>query len=298
MRYDSGLRRYPKAGSPITRRAFLAGGAAFATGLAAYSSTIGRHQLEISHHTLSLKNLPDTFVGFRIVQISDIHLKEYTETWFLEKVVAEVNALNPDLILLTGDFISRGPLPTSYAFQYAGIAAEILSGLQAPQRYAIIGNHEAAVGPGRIIDTLRAHGTPFLVDSYVPIERGYERIWLGGTDDASFNKPDLGTTLPHEPRVPVILMCHEPDYIDTLALDPRFAAVDVMLSGHSHGGQVRLPILGPLILPSLGRKYVQGLYQVGNTKLYVNRGIGTVGLPFRFHCPSEITHFTLMRDVS
>ena len=282
----------------MTRRAFLGGGVAFAAGLAAYSGTFGRHQLETTHHVFALKNLPDTFVGFRIVQISDIHLKEYTEAWYLEKVVAEVNALNPDLVLLTGDFISRGPLPASYAFKYAGLAAEILSGLQAPQRYGILGNHEAAVGPRRVVEVLRAHGTPFLIDSYVPLERGYERIWLGGTDDASFNKPDLATTLPHDPKVPIILMCHEPDYIDTLSLDPRFAAVNLMLSGHSHGGQVRLPVAGPLILPPLGRKYVQGLYQVGGTKLYVNRGIGTVGLPFRFHCPSEISHFTLMRDDS
>jgi predicted MPP superfamily phosphohydrolase len=279
----------------MTRRSFLVGGAAFGAGLAVYSATTGRHQLETTHRTIAIKNLPDSFIGFRIVQLSDIHLKEYTETWFLERVVAATNSLNPDLVLLTGDFISRGPLPHSYAYKYAGICAEILSGLTAPQRYGILGNHEASVGPARVTAPLKAHGTPILIDSYVPIERGYDRIWLCGTDDASINKPDLKTTIPHDTRAPIILMCHEPDYIDTLIKDPRFSEVDLMLSGHTHGGQVRLPIAGPLILPPLGRRYIKGLFQFGPTQLYVNRGIGTVGLPFRFHCPSEITHFTLAR---
>jgi predicted MPP superfamily phosphohydrolase len=297
MRYDSGLRRYPRLVSPVTRRSFIIGAAAFGASLAAYSASFGRHQLEVTHKTFAIRNLPDSFVGFRMVQISDIHLKEYTETWFLERVIAEVNALNPDLVLLTGDFISRGPLPVSYSFKYAGLCGEILSQLQAPQRYGILGNHEAAVGPSRVTAPIKAHGTPFLVDSYVPIYRGYDRIWLCGTDDANLN-PDLKTALPYQPKEPIILMCHEPDYIETLAKDPRFSKVDLMLSGHSHGGQVRLPIAGPLILPPMGRKYVEGAYKVGNTQLYVNRGIGTVGLPFRFNCPSEITHITLMRDDS
>ena len=295
MSFDSGLHHAPNQGPSLTRRAFLTGGVAFGVGLAAYSATLGRHQLETTHRTFAIRNLPDAFLGFRIVQLSDIHLKEYTETWFLERVVAATNALNPDLVLLTGDFISRGPLPDSYAFRYAGLCAEILSGLKAPQRYAILGNHEAAVGPARVVAPLKAHGTPFLIDSYVPIERGYDRIWLCGADDASINTPDLSATLPHAPKAPILFMCHEPDYIDTLTQDPRFAAVDLMLSGHSHGGQVRLPLAGPLILPPMGKKYVEGHFQVGPTQLYVNRGIGTVGLPFRLHCPSEITHITLTR---
>jgi predicted MPP superfamily phosphohydrolase len=90
-------------------------------------------------------------------------------------------------------------------------------------------------------------------------------------------------------------MCHEPDYADTLALDPRFQRVDLMLSGHSHGGQVRMPFAGPLILPPLGKKYVEGLFHLGHTQLYVNRGIGTVGMPFRLDCPAEITEITLVR---
>jgi predicted MPP superfamily phosphohydrolase len=90
-------------------------------------------------------------------------------------------------------------------------------------------------------------------------------------------------------------MCHEPDLADVFLPNPLFAKVDLMLSGHSHGGQIRLPFIGPLVLPPMGKKYVEGNFQVGRTQLYVNSGVGTVGLPFRFDCPPEITHITLTR---
>jgi hypothetical protein len=280
--------------STITRRSFLVGAGAFAAGLGGFAATHGRHELEITHRTFAIRDLPDPFVGMRMVQISDIHLKEYTEPWFLERVVNEVNALNPEIVLLTGDFISRSPRPWGYAYKAAGLCAEILSGLKTQERYAILGNHEAFIGPSHVIEPLKRVGIPMLVDSYVAIERGYDRIWICGADDATRN-PDLRSALPPSPRAPIILMAHEPDYADTFAKDPRFGLVDLMLSGHTHGGQLRLPLAGPLILPSLGRKYVQGHFQIGRTQLYVNRGIGTVGLPLRFDCPAEITHFTLAR---
>ncbi|QMV17554.1 metallophosphoesterase [Granulicella sp. 5B5] len=294
MSYGSGVQSAPKPGASITRRSFMVGAGAAAAELAGFASTRGRHQLQTTERTFDIANLPDAFVGYRIVQLSDIHMEEYTEAWYLERVVAVTNALKPDLVLLTGDFVSRGPLSLKTSWRAAGLCAEILTGLKAPQRYAILGNHDVAVGAEHVIMPLREHGTPFLVDSYVAIERGYDRIWLCGTDDAT-TTPDLRTTVPPDPRAPVLLMCHEPDYADDLMKMPQFSKVDLMLSGHSHGGQVRLPYLGPLILPPGGRKYVEGHYQLGRTQLYVNRGIGTVGIPLRFDCPSEITHITLQR---
>jgi hypothetical protein len=92
-------------------------------------------------------------------------------------------------------------------------------------------------------------------------------------------------------------MCHEPDYVETVVQHPRFPLIDLMLSGHSHGGQIRLPILGPLILPPMGQKYVEGMFHFDHMQLYVNRGIGTVGLPFRLNCPAELTHFTLVQGL-
>lgn len=279
----------------MTRRSFIAGAAAAGLGFALYAGTHARHEFEITRRTLSIRNLPDGFRGFRIVQMGDIHLEEYTESFFLERMVQQVNDLNPDLVLITGDFVSRGPRPHTVAWKAAGVAAEILSTLKAPQRFGILGNHDVAVGADHVIDPLEAHGTPILVDSYSPLERGKDVLWIAGSDDAGTRKPDLNFSVPPDPRAPILFLCHEPDYVDKVVLHPRFPLIDIMLSGHTHGGQIRLPYIGPLVLPPMGQKYIEGFYHFGHMQLYVNRGIGTVGVPFRLNCPAELTHFTLMR---
>ena len=279
----------------ITRRNFIIGSSAAGLGLATYAGTHGRHQIELTKRTIPIRNLPDAFQGFRIAQISDIHLEEYTEPFYLEEFVRRINALKPDLVLLTGDFISAGPRAFSFAHKAAGVCAEILEGLTCPQRYAILGNHDVTVGPEHVIQPLQAHGTPVLVDSYVPIERGKDHIWLSGACDPGTSTCYLDMAIPPMPNAPVIFMAHEPDFVDTVVQHPRFPLIDLMLSGHTHGGQVRLPFLGPLILPTMGKKYVEGIFHFDHMQLYVNRGVGTVGLPFRFNCPSELTELTLVR---
>ncbi|MDE1161668.1 MAG: metallophosphoesterase [Acidobacteriaceae bacterium] len=279
----------------MTRRAFLAAAGLTAAGIGTYSATHARHEFFINQLELPIRNLPDAFVGFHIVQISDIHLQGFTEPWFLERILASVNNLNPDLVLITGDYISRGPHPEKHAWRSAGLCSEILSTLKAPQRFGILGNHDVAVGAGHVIEAIEAHGTPILVDSYFALERGSDRLWLAGSDDASTRIPDLDLAIPQDPRAPVILMAHEPDFVDHIVKHPTFKKIDVVLSGHTHGGQVRLPFVGPLILPPLGKNYVEGMFHFDHMKLYVNRGIGTVGLPFRLNCPAEITSFILSR---
>jgi len=281
--------------STFTRRAFIAGATTAGLGMAAYAGMPARHELEVVPRTIPIKNLPDPFQGFRIAQLSDIHLEEYTEPYFLQEAVERINALQPDLVVLTGDFVSRGPRPIPFAIKTAGLCAEILTGLTAPQRYAILGNHDVAVGSQPIIDALEAHGTPVLVDSYTPIERGDSHIWLSGANDPGVSTCYLDLAIPPYPNAPVIFLCHEPDFVDTVVQHPRFPLIDLMLSGHTHGGQVRLPYVGPLLLPPMGQKYVQGIFHFGHLQLYVNRGLGTVGLPFRLNCPPEITHITLVR---
>jgi len=279
----------------MTRRSFISGGVAAGLGLAGYAGTHARHELEITHRTFSIRNLPDAFQNFKMVQLSDIHLEEYTEAWFLESIVDRINQLSPELILLTGDYVSRGPLDLSVAYKAAHTCAEVLQRLKAPQRYAILGNHDVAVGSQRVIDALEAKGTPVLVDNYMRIDRGSDHLWLSGACDPGTSHCYLEDAIPANPDAPVIFLCHEPDFVDTVIHHPRFPNIDLMLSGHSHGGQVRLPILGPLILPPMGKKYVEGLFHFGHMQLFVNRGVGTVGLPFRLNCPPEVTEITLVK---
>ena len=141
--------------------------------------------------------------------------------------------------------------------------------------------------------TLTLNGIPVLVDEHVPIERSGSRFWLAAVNDPGTTNPQLELAVPPRPDGPIILMAHEPDYADTVLQHPRGRLVDVMLSGHTHGGQINLPFRGPLVLPPMGRKYVHGIFHLNQMQLYVNRGIGTVGVPFRLNCPPEITVLTL-----
>jgi predicted MPP superfamily phosphohydrolase len=277
----------------VTRRNFLRLAAGSAAGLAFYAGEISRHELELIYITIKLPRLPDAFAGMKIVQISDFHFQEYTEATFLEAIVRKVNALTPELVVLTGDFVSSKPLPQHTAIRLAYHCTEILSRIECPMRYAIMGNHDALVGAHAVTDALLTHGIPVLANSFVPLERQGQRIWLAGVEDVLQQRPNLSDALPakkNAQREPTILLAHEPDFADYTV----GRQVDLMLSGHTHGGQILLPFLPPLMLPDMGTKYVHGLFRLGDgLQLYVNRGIGAVNLPFRFRCPPEITAITL-----
>ncbi|WP_433972239.1 metallophosphoesterase [Tunturiibacter lichenicola] len=279
--------------SRLSRRNFIIGTGTTAAAFALYAGEIARHEVDVVDRPISVKDLPSAFHGYRIVQISDIHLDEYTEPYFFEHIVNKVNSLAPDLVLLTGDFVTHGSITFIAGRHAAHRAAEIITKLTAPLRYAVLGNHDVAVDAAMVIHALSSRGTPVLVNQNVPIERNGARIWLCGLDDPGTSSPNLDLAVPAKPDGPVILMGHEPDYADTVMAHPRGPLVDLMLSGHSHGGQIRLPFLGPLVLPPMGMKYPEGHYRFNQMQLYVNRGIGTVGLPFRLNCPPEITVLTL-----
>ncbi len=280
----------------FTRRNFLAGAGALAAGLTIDSGMIARHSLEVVPQVLKIARLPEAFHGYRIAQISDIHLDAFTEPLFLSLAIRRLNQLAPDLVLLTGDFASHGPLSPAFARHAVVHCAELLHEIACPLRYAILGNHDTGIGSAFVVAALKASHIPTLVNQHVPIERNGQRFWLCGLDDPGTSNPILDLAVPRDPDGPVILLSHPPDFADEVVRHPRGALVDIMLAGHSHGGQVRLPFLGPLVLPPMGEKYVEGFYRFKQMQLYVNRGLGTVGLPFRLNCPPEITLFTMQDD--
>ena len=282
-----------KPQTKVTRRSFLRGSALSAGGLALYSGEVARHEISIVTQAIAVDKLPDAFHNFRIVQISDIHFDEYTEPSFLRRVLGHVNSLQPDLVLLTGDFISFGPMPPTFVLGAMHRCADVLREIACPQRFAVMGNHDVYLGEPVVRPILAAVNIPLLVNEHVPIERDGQRFWLSGIHDPVNGFPNLDLAIPERPDGPVLLMSHGPDYADQVLAHRRGPLVDVMLSGHTHGGQVRFPFLPPYHLPGGGLKYVEGLFRLDRLQLYVNRGIGTVGLPFRLNCPPEITLFTL-----
>jgi predicted MPP superfamily phosphohydrolase len=224
-----------------------------------------------------------------------------------------INRMQPDAVFLTGDYVSYGPRSNDFALGAAWQCGKILKGLECKVRYAVLGNHDVIVGPEVVTAALEDNGIPVLRNKCVALERSvgdkganerHGRIWLAGLDDPAAGDPNPTLAIPaairNIPNEPVVLLCHAPDYADELITTPAGGAVDLMLSGHTHGGQVRVPLIGALrmTLPEMGRKYVEGMFRLENMQLYVNRGIGTVGLPVRFNCPPEITLIRLRGDTA
>jgi uncharacterized protein len=213
----------------------------------------------------------------------------------MRRAVDIVNRMNPDVVALTGDFITVPPLHHRSSARKAAAniepCAQLLSRLHtALGSFAVLGNHDAESDSGRIVATLEQQGIVVLRNGSVPLERMGTRIWLSGIDDVLRGKPDLERTLHAVPRNELaILLAHEPDCADRVSC----SAVALQLSGHSHGGQIRLPLIGPLYLPPLARKYPWGLHRIGPLTLYTNAGIGTIRVPVRLNCPPEVTLFTL-----
>lgn len=269
-----------------------------AAGLGLYSSELERHWIEVVRKDICLPALSPAFAGLTIAQLSDIHLNGFTEPFLLRAAVNQINLLRPDIVLLTGDYVSYSHgRKKGAARDSVRQCASLLNRIACGQRYAILGNHDVWAGAGTVIEAFRANKIPILRNACFPLERAGARVWLAGLDDPVYGSPDPDLAIPvsirNVEKEPIILMCHAPDYVDELRLHRAGPSVSLVLSGHTHGGQIRLPFVGPLRLPEVGQKYVQGLFRFGAMQLYVNRGLGTVGIPFRFNCRPEITLFTI-----
>lgn len=234
---------------------------------------------------ISINNLHPALEGFTVLQITDLHLYPLTQPALIEKTVIMANELKPDLVVLTGDYVWQD-------LEAIHELAPILSGLNA--RYGVfstLGNHDYWLDADVITAAMESAGLPVLINQGHSIQHGNGSIYLAGLDDGWSGNPDLNATLDGAAsNEPIVLLCHEPDLADQYALDGR---IDLQLSGHSHGGQIRLPGIGALILPYLGRKYDLGLYKVNDMQLYTNRGLGVISEPVRFNCPPEISQFVL-----
>ena len=240
--------------------------------------------------------LPEEFNGFRIAQISDIHFGPYMGKSGVERAVHLAQTFDPDLVILTGDFVSHpfGKPDGPEGARYAEPCGDVLTQLQAP-KVAILGNHDHWNSPTIVEGALRERGIVVLRNASIPLEKGKGRIWVSGVDDAIARAANMSQALQVVPPTETtILLAHEPDFADYASRFP----IDVQFSGHSHGGQVRFPGVGALILPIMGQKYPIGLNRVGRLQVYTNRGLGVINPPVRFHCPPEVTFITLVHPSS
>ncbi len=266
----------------LTRRTFLKKAGKLYLGLmtagmmtGAYSFKAERFWYQIKEIQLKLKNLPKAFHGWKIVQFSDIHLGFHYGPQDLKTVIKQINDLNPDIIFFTGDLIQN-------AYPNPELAIPLLKELKMPRggKWAVIGNHDYS-SKNNVIQVFGRSGFTFLENNHDFIETEGQRLYVAGTDDVLYGLPDMEKAVADLSKDDcVLLLAHEPDFADESSKYP----ISAQFSGHSHGGQVRLPFIGPLIRNYLAVHYVDGLYHVG---------IGTSQLAVRFYCRPEITVFHL-----
>jgi hypothetical protein len=233
-----------------------------------------------------LPRLDPEFEGFRLVQISDIHIGTWISRQQLSEAVDLANSLQPDIMVLTGDFVT---------FEPQRFADELINELSrlSPRlaSLAILGNHDHWTDARLIRDILSHSGIIDLSNRIYTIERNSAVLHIAGIDDYMNEQDRLDLVLAELPdEGAAILLAHEPDFADISAQTGRF---DLQLSGHAHGGQVYLPLIGPPFLPGFGRKYYSGLYQVNGMLQYTNRGLGTAEFQVRYNCRPEISVITL-----
>jgi predicted MPP superfamily phosphohydrolase len=272
----------------LTRRVFL-GGALFAGGGAVaapagwlYGSRVEARWLEVTRLRVPIAGLPPGFAGLTIGQISDLHFGPVVDPLRVRAAVDAVLRARPDVAVVTGDFVSR------LDGGEAELVVRELGRLRAPLgQLAILGNHDHWTDHAVVANAVQRAGLTLLRNAHQPIARGGQRLWFAGVDDVWERKADLSRALdgvPADGRV--VLLAHEPDFADEVAKERRVA---LQLSGHSHGGQIRLPLLGAPVLPLHGRKYPYGLRRIGDLMLYTNRGIGLIQPAVRVNCRPEVT---------
>ena len=255
----------------------------FATSI--YVHKIEPNWLEITDNRIDLPKLDRAFNGYRIVQITDLHSGDGIDRHQLERVVETVNAQNPDLVVITGDHVSRKPR------QHVDLLDTLAKLHPRDGTLSVLGNHDVHNDAAPIRTAIRQAGITLLENSIYTIKRGSATLHVAGVGDVFFEQAKLDRVLAQLPATgAAIMLAHEPDFADETAATGRFG---LQLSGHSHGGQIRIPFYGGY-LPELARNYPIGRYQVGNMVQYTSRGIGMIKLYARFNCRPEISVFNLV----
>lgn len=269
------------------RRQFLkrlawAGAGLLAGGLA-LDAAYERHWLQVTRPRIAIPALPAGLDGLTVCHVTDIHHGPYLDLERVQGVVDLVLSLGADLIVLTGDMVHRSP-------KYTDPVWAELGRLRAPLGvFCVMGNHDHWEGIEHSRRAAQQADIPELNNRGIPISRRGARLWLAGVGDLYEDEQLLHQALAGVPQnEPAILLSHNPDYADEVT-DPR---VKLILAGHSHGGQIVLPLLGPPVVPCK-QKYAMGLVKTDVSQVYISRGIGMAIIPFRINCRPELPVITL-----
>ena len=265
-----------------SRRDFLKGAAAAAAAGAAGPALASEGSVRPEPREVVLPDLDPAHDGLRVAHLSDLHVGDLTPVERVRAAIAEANRFRPDLVVLTGDYLTKDR-------RGVGLMREQLGGLEAPT-VATLGNHDRWVDPRGAGAVLEQHG-------YAVLENENTTLRLRGAPFTVVGIDDLWTRTADPPRAMKgaapgsrLYLAHVPKTADLLA---NWGKPMLVLSGHTHGGQVNVPLVMPAFRWLGGERYDEGLYQVGRVQLYVNRGVGNVALPIRWNAPPEVALLTL-----
>jgi len=267
------------------RRRFLKG-AAGATGALPVLASARDGLPQAERVTFDVPGLDPAHDGLRVAQLSDVHVGPRTPLAIIRAAIEEANRFQPDLVVLTGDYVSRR------REEIQGLR-DHLGGLRGPV-VAVLGNHDVWVDPRGAAAALRSHGYEVLENAWTEIRLRGVPLSVVGVGDHLTRRDDVAAAtrgLPPTGPTPLVL-AHGPRTAEKLQALGRPV---LCLSGHTHGGQINLPILTPLLLASIREPYVRGAYRLGGVQLYVNRGVGMSGIRIRVNSPAEVTLATLRR---
>lgn len=258
-------------------------------GVSAYARLVEPYNYWISETDVFIRDLSERFENFRITQLTDIHHSRILGLDEVRRVVALAQQTKPDMFVLTGDYT------TTYR-RFIEPCAEALAPLSAPEGvWAVLGNHDHYTDPELTTRALERQHIAVLNNAHTTLQRGPDSLQLSGIDDWSWNATDWPSAFAGlNTKTPTILLSHQPTVLDL----EQTQNVSLILSGHTHGGQVRIPFVGaPVRYASSDLKYDRGLFRRGATQLYVSSGTGVIGLPVRFGVRPEIAVLRLKREI-
>ena len=244
------------------------------------------YDIEVTRYEIMIDDLPPAFDGYRIAFLTDTHVAPFVRRAFYREILAQVALFDPDLILLGGDFVTF--------HRHIPLMADVLIGeLRARDGiFAVLGNHDYWAGAERVTAALKERGVTLLNNASVLLHRDDATLPLAGIDEIYRGTPDVEAALRNvDPMQPAIAISHHPDIIDLVGGH----RIDLLLCGHTHGGQIRFPFFGPVVVPSRHEgEFAAGFHRVRNVLMYVSRGIGAIP-PVRILCRPEIATFVLRR---
>ena len=257
-----------------------------------YSFFIEPHILLINEHNIITSKITEPYNGLKIVHFSDLHYGKSIKSKNIDKIINQINELKPDIVFFTGDLFEEGTNLSEKEIDKLTLALSKINATLG--KYAILGNHDINTEYEKYYDNIFS-GSNFLLlnNSYDLIYKGDNHpIMVYGLDDILYGNPSFDglKDLILDENTYKIVLVHEPDYITEIPDDYN---IDLVLSGHSHNGQIKIPFIRPILLPPGSKKYYSPYYKVNNMDLYISNGVGTTFLPLRFGTPPSINLYRL-----